>query len=96
MAQTLTIELSDEAYGALERRARALGASPGALAAEWLQRQCRALESACGAAVDDAQAARNRFERHFGEVDLGHPTGVDNESIDADLAREYASNHEGD
>ena len=30
----------------------------------------------------------------FGSVSLGHPTGADNESIDADLAREYASRHE--
>jgi len=30
----------------------------------------------------------------FGSVSLGQPTGADNESIDADLAREYASRHE--
>ncbi len=30
----------------------------------------------------------------FGSVSLGHPTGSDNETIDADLAREYASTHE--
>lgn len=38
----------------------------------------------------EQQVARERFERHFGEVDLGHATGVDNEQIDADLAGEYA------
>ncbi len=30
----------------------------------------------------------------FGSVDLGYPTGADNESIDADLAREYSSTNE--
>lgn len=30
----------------------------------------------------------------FGSVSLGYPTGTDNESIDADLAREYANTHE--
>lgn len=30
----------------------------------------------------------------FGSVSLGQPTGADNEQIDADLAREYASTHE--
>ena len=30
----------------------------------------------------------------FGSVSLGHPTGSDNESIDADLGREYGSTHE--
>jgi len=32
--------------------------------------------------------------RHAGAVNLGHPTGVDNESIDADLARAYSNAHE--
>jgi len=30
----------------------------------------------------------------FGSFSSGHPTGSDNESIDADLAREYGSTHE--
>lgn len=42
----------------------------------------------------EKQAAKERFERHFGEINLGSATGVDNESIDADLAREYADDHE--
>lgn len=36
------------------------------------------------------QAPRGGLRELFGSVDLGYPTGVDNESIDADLAREYA------
>ncbi len=32
----------------------------------------------------------------FGMASLGYPTGVDNEQIDADLAREYACTHEGE
>ena len=39
-------------------------------------------------------AARERFERHFGAVDLGHATGVDNEQIDADLIKAYTDNPE--
>ena len=34
-----------------------------------------------------------RILAHAGAVDLGRPTGADNESIDADLAREYGSCH---
>ena len=34
-----------------------------------------------------------RIMAHAGAVDLGKPTGADNESIDADLAREYGSSH---
>ncbi|MDA1054599.1 MAG: hypothetical protein O3C40_29560 [Planctomycetota bacterium] len=37
--------------------------------------------------------ARQRFERHFGAVDLGYSTGADNPAIDADLARAYADEH---
>lgn len=37
----------------------------------------------------ELSAAWEHFERHFGEVDLGYATGVDNEQIDADLVREY-------
>ena len=32
--------------------------------------------------------------RLFGKVDLGYPTGANNESIDADLVREYINTHE--
>ena len=42
----------------------------------------------------EKQAARRRFERHFGEIDLGYATGVENAQIDADLARDYAATHE--
>jgi hypothetical protein len=44
----------------------------------------------------DPAEARERFERHIGSIDLGQPTGADNESIDADLAREYAAKHDRD
>lgn len=37
------------------------------------------------------QAARERLRRHAGAVSLGRATGADNDSIDADLAREYGS-----
>jgi hypothetical protein len=90
MSQILSVELSDEAYSALRRQAQAAGTSPSQVAAVSLERQFRG-----GLPRSDAekQAARERFERHFGEVNLGHPTGADNESIDTDLAREYSSTH---
>ena len=40
------------------------------------------------------RGSRGAVRELFGSVDLGYPTGTDNESIDADLAREYASTHE--
>jgi predicted transcriptional regulator len=98
MSHTITVELSDEVYEALQRQAQAAGMSPAELVAATLGRQYRAVE---GQTVNqparnslEEQAARERFERHFGAVNLGHPTGVDNEGIDADLARAYADDHE--
>ncbi len=41
---------------------------------------------------DERHAANRRLRQHI--VSLGYPTGIDNESIDADLAREYGSTHE--
>lgn len=43
---------------------------------------------------DPPLASRGTLRELFGSVDLGYPTGADNESIDADLAREYSSTHE--
>lgn len=37
----------------------------------------------------EKQIARERFESHFGEINLGYSTGIDNERIDADIAKEY-------
>ena len=92
MGQTLILEVSEEAYAALRRQAQAAGTSPAHLAAAWLERQL----GITGWLRSDAEkhAARERCERHFGEVNLGYPTGVENEGIDADLAREYSSTHE--
>ena len=92
MSQTLVLELSDEAYTALRRRAEAAGTSPAHIATVSLERQFGLAASL--RTEPEKQAARERFERHFGEVNLGHPTGVDNEGIDADLAREYSSTHD--
>ena len=92
MSQSLTVELSDEIYAALRRQAQDTGASLSHVAAALLERQFKGT----GALRTDAekQSARERSERHFGAMNLGHPTGADNESIDDDLAREYSSTHE--
>ena len=46
-----------------------------------------------GAPHISGNAFRGSLRELFGSVDLGHPTGADNERIDADLAREYASTY---
>lgn len=96
MSQTLTLELSDEIYAAVQRQAEIAGTSPTGLVAMIVERQYRPdVDQGDECTTQHArQAARARFEQHFGEVDLGCATGVENELIDADLAREYANTHE--
>jgi hypothetical protein len=99
MSHPLTVELSDATYSALQQRARAAARSPADLAAAALEQQFGAGDGAIPGprtATEVAnQAARQRFIRHFGAVNLGHETGADNESIDTDLARAYADGHGG-
>ena len=98
MSQTLILKLSDEAYSVICRQAETAGTSP----ARWIttileqryQGDHEGPDSHARQPETEQQAARERFERHFGAVDLGYPTGADNEQIDADLAREYVATHE--
>jgi predicted transcriptional regulator len=98
MSYSLTIELSDTVYAALQRHAQSAAQSPAEVAAAALE-QCfgspeKMPSPGSPNSEADKQAARQRFERHFGAVNLGHATGTDNEEIDADLARAYADSHE--
>lgn len=82
------IELPDDVYGALVEAARASGISP----ADWIAaRVCRqAIMSPPSA--EARRAALEAMRRHV--FSLGHATGLDNEQIDADLAREYGNTHQ--
>jgi hypothetical protein len=91
MSQRITITLPDDVITPLSEIARAHGQTLEEFAAE------RLVGTLPHAEARDAEAARQaeeRFARWIGSVSLGHPTGSDNERIDADLAREYASTHE--
>ena len=90
MSHALTIELSDDTYAAVRRQAEAAGVPPEAVVAGWVSERV----NGNGRSAADLSAARARFERHFGSVDMGGPLGADNEQIDADLAREYGDTHE--
>ena len=98
MSQTLILKLSDEVYSAIRRQAETAGTSPAHWIAATLEQRYQGghegPSSRARQTEAEQQAARERFERHFGAVDLGYPTGVDNEQIDADLAGEYATTHE--
>jgi predicted transcriptional regulator len=95
MSQTLTIELSDEVFAAIQHQAEQAHTSPARLAASSLEEQfdpSRSLRRTELAKTEaELQAARERVERHSGAVDLGYATGADNESIDADVNSRSAS-----
>ncbi len=98
MSHILNLELSDEVYAAIQRLAEGAGTSPAHLATHALERQFGGSNGQSRTpprTEAEKEAARQRFERHFGELDLGYPIDADNASIDADLAREYADTHEG-
>jgi len=99
MSQTLILELSDEVYATIQRQAESAGTSPAHWLATSLEQQYGARQAWHSArrprTAAEQQAARVRFEQHFGEVDLLDAIGADNEQIDVDLAREYGNTHEG-
>jgi hypothetical protein len=80
VSQVVQLELPDEVYATLKRQAEGLGVP----LSEWM---VIALERQSGLSSQprteaEKEAARQRFRRHAGAIDLGYPTGADNESID--------------
>lgn len=91
MDDTLELHLSEELCAQVQRSASAQGQTPeewaiAALLAQLAPRKSRARHSVRTRRDDKLRA-------HFGCVNLGGPTGVDNDQIDADLARAYAEPH---
>ncbi|MFO0892273.1 MAG: hypothetical protein U0790_24440 [Isosphaeraceae bacterium] len=81
-----SLELPEEIFNALMVAAQAQGVEPAEWIASHLPPQHRRGTEA------ERKAARELLSAHI--FTLGRATGVDNEEIDADLAREYASPHE--
>ncbi len=93
MNQTLTLELSEQVFAAIQRQAETVGISVEHLAAILLERQfTQGIKLLNNEAEKDM--ARAKFEGHFGLLKVDSSMSLDNESIDADLVREYASDHE--
>jgi len=92
VGRVIQYEIPDEIYAALEAKAARQGTSVETEVLHYLAGRASARQD--NRSDEEKQAARERFRRHFGSVNLGHPLGIDNEAIDADLAREYGSSHE--
>jgi len=84
--------VSGEIYEVLQGIAPHMGMGMAELAAEWKERL--GARPHMPLTPEEYEAERQRLRRHAGAVSLGRPTGIDNEAIDADLAREYSSTHE--
>jgi hypothetical protein len=95
MNQILTLKLERNVFNAIQHQAEVSGISPEILAANLLKQQ---FEETFKPRINEAEkeAARSRFESHFGEISLAGEIDIDNESIDADLGMEYLCNHEED
>jgi hypothetical protein len=78
----LTLQLPDEVYQPLVQAAAQTGKTPE----EWTLEQLRRWAPT----PKEREAALARLMRHAGAVNLGHPTGVDNDGIDADIAQGYS------
>lgn len=97
MTQSLKLELNDQIFAAIQQQAEAIGIPPEQLAATLLEQWSSSLaEKQFGQVFKlslpeaEKEAARQRFRRHVGAIDLGYPTGADNASIDADLIKAYS------
>jgi hypothetical protein len=80
MSYPLTVELPEELRQPLFRQATTVGQTPEEWVVTTLRRQLGVRDE--------------RLRKHFGAVNRGIPTGADNASIDAYLARAYAETHE--
>lgn len=92
MARIVKYEIADEIYQAIEAVAERTGISTEAALLQYLALHIRARRDR--ASNEEISSAQERFRQYIGSVSLGRATGADNESIDADLAREYGSSHE--
>lgn len=92
MSQILTLELSDRVFAAIQKQAQNIGIPPESLAANLLEQKFSQIVNLLltEKETEDGQA---KFERHFGTLNLSYITNLDNESMDADLAKEYFSTH---
>ena len=84
MTHTLTVTLSGPVFAELQKAAAAADKDPAALVADVL------------AAKYPPGSARPRTDtrRLFGSIVRLDPPSMDNEQIDADLAREYGDSHQ--
>jgi len=97
MAHSLTLEVPDDLFQPILQQAREAGKTPEEWALARLRQQLPLNEEEqCDVSHEDRTASIAELVKLAGSADLGYPTGVENEQIDADLSKEYAETHEDD
>ncbi|MFB8792195.1 MAG: hypothetical protein U7123_25950 [Potamolinea sp.] len=73
MTQSLKLELNDQIFTAIQQQAEAIGIPPEQLAAKLLEQQFGQVFKLLLSEAEK-EAARAKFERHFGTLNLEHRT----------------------
>ncbi|MEL6488601.1 MAG: hypothetical protein AAFV85_01635 [Cyanobacteria bacterium J06634_6] len=89
MSQTLTVEISEQAFVAIKQQAEESGVAPAYLAALMLEQNLTNASNSTTKSTESV-AVQADFEQYFGSLPVEQSLGADNESIDADLAKEYS------
>ncbi len=92
--KTMTLELPDEVYAEIMRAAQESRLPPTEVVAARVAAGFQPRKRREDLTPEEYEAALSRLTRHAGAVNSGDPNSADNERIDADLMREYASDHE--
>jgi len=79
MMHAITVELSEATYQAVQQAASRAGTTPEKAVVRAVETAFQSQRFPTGLKLSDL----------FGSVSVGHPKGVDNDALDADLAREY-------
>jgi len=87
MEHKLTVTVPEEVYQPLVEEALKQGRTPEEEASLRIQRSVPRR---------NGERRPGALEELFGSVSLGHPTDMNNESIDRDIARAIADTHEDD
>jgi hypothetical protein len=77
MSQQLTLEISDEVYADLQRKASAVGISMTEWIITVLSRQ-GTMASRVVPSLERQEQARQKFKSHAGAISLGYATDIEN------------------
>jgi hypothetical protein len=87
VSKTISFEVPDAVYTAIEQLAVEKGKAPSEVAAEWVI--SIAPKPVVPLTEAELVAARDKMRQHFGTFASGDPHFADNDRIDEDLAKEY-------